>query len=121
VTVIAGDTFVGTVYLEVATNVVIEQPQVPGDRVVAGFTVVRKPAGVFIVLQVASNALCVGIGKHRGFMAGLALEIVMFTKKRESRQIMVEAGCILPFCLGVTVAALVALLPVVNIVVKMAG
>jgi hypothetical protein len=71
-------------------SIVIEQPQVPGDRVVAGLTVVLKFAGVRIVLKVAANALGVGFGKHPGFMAGLALEIAMLSQERESRQVMIE-------------------------------
>ena len=40
VTIIASDTQVGAVNLETGLCIVIEQPQVPGDRVMAGLTVV---------------------------------------------------------------------------------
>jgi len=38
-TVIAGNIDVRAVYLEIGLSVVIEQPQVPGNRVVTGLTV----------------------------------------------------------------------------------
>ena len=78
------------VYFEAGLYIVIKQPQVPGDRVMAGLTVVRKFASVRIVIKVAADALGASFGKHLGFMAGLALEIAMLSQERESRQVMIE-------------------------------
>ena len=90
VTIIASDTQVGAVNLETGLCIVIEQPQVPGDRVMAGLAIVLEFASVRIVIKVAAGARGIGFSKHLGFMAGLALEIVMLSEERESGQIMIE-------------------------------
>ena len=90
VTVIASDIQVSTVYFETGLCIVIKQPQVPGDRVMAGLAVVLEFACVRIVPKVAADALGAGFSKYLGFMAGLALEVVMLSQEWESRQIMIE-------------------------------
>jgi len=121
VAVVASNIQVSTVYGETGLGIVIEQPQVPGDRVMAGLTVALKFASVRIVIKVAVDALGAGFGKHLGFMAGLALDIAMLSQERKSRQVMNEKLRIVPFCLGVAVVAPLTLLAVMNLVIKMTG
>ena len=61
----------------------IEQPQVPGDRVVAGLAVSLKDAFVVVVFQVAIDALVIGVCKELRLMAVFALNVSVFTQKRE--------------------------------------
>jgi hypothetical protein len=120
-TVITGDINMSTVDHEVRLRVVIKQPQVPGDRVMAGLAVVLKLAGMRIVLEMTADALCLGSGKHFGFVAGLAFEIVMLSQKRESCQVMIEPRRLLPCRFRVAVGASVTLLSFVDFVIEMAG
>ena len=90
VAVVAGNIQVSAVYFEIGLFIVIKQPQVPGDRVMAGLAVVLKLARVRIVVQVATDALGIGFSKNSCIVACVALEIVMLPQKRESRQIMIE-------------------------------
>lgn len=120
-TVIASNIQVGAVYFEIGLCVVVKQPQVPSDRVMAGLAVVRELACVRIVLKVATDALRIGFSKHLGFVARLALEIAMLSQERESRQVMIEQRRVLPGRLGVAIAASVTLLSGMGFVIEMAG
>ncbi len=110
-----------TVNDETRLRIVIEKPQVPGDRVMAGLAVIRKPAIVRIVFSMTAHATVIGIGEHFGFMAGLALDIVMLSQERESRQVVVEHRHVLPFRLAVAIVAPVTLFAVVRVVIDVAG
>ena len=99
----------------------IEQPQVPRDRVVAGATFVIETALVSIIFSVAVDAAATRADKNCGFMTGIALEVVMFAKQWERCQVVDEKRCLLPAFFSVTVVALVTLFAVMNFIFKVAG
>ena len=121
VTVVAGNIYMGTIQIEARLHVVVEQPQIPRDRVVAGATFNIETALVSIIFSVAVDAVAARAGKNRGFMTRIAFEIVMFPQQRKSGQVVDEIGRFLPAFLSVAIVALVALLAVMNFVLKMAG
>lgn len=46
VTVIAGNDYVGAAQNKIGLGIVVEQPEIPGDRVVTGTTFILEPAMV---------------------------------------------------------------------------
>ncbi len=68
VTVVAGNIYMGAIQAEARLHIVIEQPQIPRDRVVAGATFIIKTALVSIVFSVTVDAVAVRADKYRGFM-----------------------------------------------------
>ena len=80
VAIIAGDVDMRAIYCETRLSIMIKKPQVPGDWVMTGLTVILEPAVVRIIIEMAIDALLAGIGKHLGFMAGLTLDIAMFSQ-----------------------------------------
>ena len=84
VTVVAGNFYMGAIQAEARLHVVIEQPQIPCDRVVAGAAFFIKAALVSIILSVTVDAVAVCTGKYRCFMTRIAIEIVMFAEQWES-------------------------------------
>lgn len=121
VTVVTGDIQMRAVYRETGLRIVIKQPKVPRDRVVAGLTVVLEPARVRIVIKVAVNALGIRASKYFGLVAGFTLEIVVLAQKRKSRQVMIEQRRIVPTLLRVAILASIALLAFVYLVVQVTG
>lgn len=57
VAVIAGNRYMRSFQCEVGLNIVIEHPDIPRNRVVAGIATVLKIATVRIVFAVAANAV----------------------------------------------------------------
>ena len=106
---------------EFCTSVVIEQPQVPGDWVMTIATLFLKAVFVDIVFQVAIDTLIICANKHLAFMAGVALEVVVFTKQREFRNVVIEKWCFLPALFRVAIVTLIALLAAVRLVLQVAG
>lgn len=68
VTVVAGNINMGAIQTEARLRVVIEQPQVPCDRVVAGATFIIEAALVSIIFCVTVDAVVVRADEYRGFM-----------------------------------------------------
>ena len=123
VTIITGNVQVGAIQNEVGLSVVIEQPQVPGDRVVTGTTIVSKIAAVRIIIDIvmAGDALGVGVSEYLTEVAGFTFDIVMVAEQRKMGQVMIEIRRLLPDALVVTAITLSILAPFMNIVVQMAG
>ncbi len=71
-TVITGDVNVSAVKREVGLYVVIENPQVPGDWVVAGIALSGEIATVRVVVFVAVGADAVDVCERLGLVAVLA-------------------------------------------------
>ena len=90
VTIVAGDIYMGAIQAEACLYVVIEQPQIPRDGVVARATFIIEAALVSIIFCVTVDAVVVRADEYRGFMTCIAFEIVMFAKQRESGQIVDE-------------------------------
>ena len=67
-TVVAGNIYMGAIQAEARLYVVIEQPQIPRDRVVAGATLIIEAALVSIIFSVTVDAVAVRAHKDRGFM-----------------------------------------------------
>ena len=118
---IAGNIDVRAANGEAGLSVVIEQPQIPGNRVVTGLAVFFEFTVVRVILEVTANACRFRSGEHLGLVTGLAILVVVFPKQWECGQVMIEPRCFFPGCLRVTVLALVTLPAIVHFIFKMAG
>ena len=117
-TVIAADLNMGANEREVCLQVVIEGPDVPGHRVMAGVAAIREIAFMRIVVAVTRNAIdiiiCVGLRS----MATVALLLFVDAVQREAGQVVIEEQRILPVDFRVAAFALAAEHAVVRIVLK---
>ena len=77
VAVVAGYVDVGAMQLEVCLNIVIEQPQVPRDRVVTRLAVVFERAIVCVVFKMAADTLTIGVGEYLTLVASIAFTIAV--------------------------------------------
>lgn len=77
---IAGNSRVSAVKHEIALGIVIEQPQVPRDRVMAGLAVIIVTAGMRIVLDMAATACGVCFGKLFALVTGVAFKVRVLTE-----------------------------------------
>jgi len=80
VAVVTGNVHVRAVQKEIGLSVVIEQPKIPGDRVVTTTAVLFEIATVRVVFDMAGNAFDVGVGKELTKVAGLTFDIGMFAE-----------------------------------------
>ena len=80
VTVIAGNSDMSAVQLELSLQVVIEYPQFPGDRVVAGIALPGEVVAMRVVLRVARPATRLHVHIDLGLVAVLTLFFVMNTQ-----------------------------------------
>ncbi len=119
VTVAAGDVNVRTAEFELGAVIVIELPKVPGNRVMAGLTVVLEYVFVRIVVEMAGDTLTVGAGEYLSFVTVLAFDVVMLAKQWETCQVVVEKQRFLPVILGVAIVALLALFALMHVIVQM--
>lgn len=71
VTVVARDLDMGTIEREVCLQVVIEGPDVPGDRVVTGIAAIREIAFMRVVVAVAGNTVNRFVGVSLGRVAAV--------------------------------------------------
>jgi len=78
--VIAPDVHVGAIQFEVRLHIVIEQPQVPRDRVVTGLTALFEQSLVGIILAMTADTTAAGVSKMLRLMTGLALDIAVLTE-----------------------------------------
>ena len=99
----------------------IEQPQIPGDRIVAGATVIIEATVVGVIFGVAVCAVTVCTNEYRRFMTRIAFEIVVLAEQWETGQVVDEQRRFLPGFFSVAVIALVALFAVMNFIFKVAG
>lgn len=119
-TISAGDISVSAFQQKIGLRVVIEQPEIPCNRVMAGVAGILEPVVVVIIFEMAGDTVFFGINEDLGFMTAFAFDIVVLTQKREFGQVMIEARHIIPGCLSVTIAAVFSLRPLVYVVVEMA-
>jgi len=80
VTVVARDIQVGAIQCEAGLYVVIKQPQVPGDRVVAGIALIVKLAAVGIVFKMAADTLRLGLREHLALVTLGTLGVVVLAE-----------------------------------------
>jgi hypothetical protein len=116
--IVAGDVNMGAIDREISLSVVIEQPQVPRDWIVAGLAQATEIVVVRIVVQMTTLTRGLGIDKYLRQMAGVALDIVVLSKKREKGQAVVEQRRVLPACFSMAVLTLTSLRTFVHIVVQ---
>ena len=86
-----------TIECKARLHIVVEQPQVPGNRVVAITALIIEYAIVRVVLKVAANAFRGRVCKDLTFVAGIAFEIVVLTQEREAHQVVIEIRRVQPF------------------------
>jgi len=109
VAALARDLRVCAVEREAGLRVVIEQPLLPVDRVMAQRAVLAKTPLVGVVLAVAADAVFRSVAEHVRFVTLAALGFRVFAEQREAGEIMVEEDVVLPRGFTVAVEALRAL------------
>jgi hypothetical protein len=87
-------------------HIVVKQPTIPGDRVVARVTCTRKIAAMRIVISMAAVTRSVSFAECLRFMAFVAFVVGVLAQQRERCQIMIEEDRVLPTDFGVTGRAL---------------
>lgn len=84
-------TLVPPIQAEIGTGVMIELPQRPGVRVMAGLAVRPKPLPVYIVVLVTRVAVARRIGEHRGQMTFLTGSDRMQSNQRKACHVMIKS------------------------------
>lgn len=118
---IAGNVHVSALEHEARLDVVIKEPEIPGDRVMARVTVVGENAIVVVVLNVAADTRLIRIDIDLGFMAIDAFNISVLAEQWKARQVMIEKWCVLPEDFVMAVAALISLCSFMRVIIKMTG
>lgn len=119
--IVAGNFDVGTFQQKIGLCVVVEQPEVPGDRIVAPVAGVFEPAIMVVVFQVATDAVFFCVDKYLGLVTIDAFDVRMFSEQRKPRQVMIKERCIFPHGFVVAIGTLFALRAIVRVVLEMAG
>ena len=104
-TVIAGDIDVRTAQFEFSLNIMVKDPKVPGDRIVASVTAPGEVATMRIVAFVAGSTAIVHDSEHLGLVTILAFLLVVNAEQRKRSEVMVEENRILPSDIRVAVFA----------------
>lgn len=116
-----GQLRVRAVQLEIRLRIVVEGPKPPAVWIVTGLTVGPERLFVRIVLGVAVIALGGRILECRRHVTLLARRHGMQPYQREFRQTVIECNLCAPPAFIVALRALLALLPVVHVITRMAG
>jgi hypothetical protein len=117
--VITGDLDVSALQWKVGLNVVIENPDVPRDRVVACAAAIIEMPVMRIIFLVTGNAVHFYVSENLGGMTLFAFGLPMRTKSWELRQIVIEEHGILPVFFGMTILALCTKSSLVHLIVEM--
>lgn len=120
-TVVTRDLCVSTVEEKIRLHIVIKQPQIPRDGIVAGLTIVFERAVVRINIDVTARTNCFRVGVDMGLMARRAFEIRVLPEERKMSQAVIEEWDLIPRRFDVAAVALRTFRPFVHIVVSMAG
>lgn len=110
---------VGAVEWKFGLPVVIEVPDLPVAGVVAGLAQDAAPPLVLVFALVAGNAIALSVLEPRRFVALLAVGSKMAAGEREPRAAVVKTGGF-PVLGAVAVAALLPLLPLVDVILLVA-
>ena len=110
---------VRTIEHEFGLRVVIKEPEVPRNRVVAGFAIFVEHFAVRVVFDVAIVARGSGLCEDLAFVARVAFEVDVLTEQREAGQAMIEGKHVVPVRLAVAILASLPLLPLVRFVIRM--
>lgn len=121
VTALTRDVRVRAVEREAGLCVVVEQPLLPVDRVMAQCTIFAEAPLVGVTLTVATDAVLGRIAEHVRRVALAAVGFRVPAEQREAGEIVVEEDVVLPRRLAVAVETLRALRTFVGIVVLVAG
>lgn len=117
VTVITAHTDMRADEREGGLHTMIESPQVPGDRVMAGIAAVLEVASVLVIVAVARNAADIFVLKSLADVTALAFLLFVPAEQREPSQFMIEKYRVLPVELGVAAFTLCAEHALVGIIV----
>lgn len=120
VTVSTADINVSAIQEEFRLYVVIEQPQIPGDRVMAGVAIVFEATVVIVVFQMTGNAIFFSVDVNTGLVTVRAFDIAVLAEQRESRQVMVKKRCLFPDDFVMTVFTAFSLGAFMRTILKMA-
>jgi len=108
-TAFARDVRMRTVEREARLRVVVEQPLLPVDRVMAKETVLAKPPVVRVVVPVAADAVVRGILEYVRVVTLATFRLCVLAQQRKVREIVIEEHIVFPRQFAVTVEALCAL------------
>lgn len=86
--------------------IVIEQPQLKSNRVVAGFATRMEIAFVWIVIKMTGFALRIGFRKCLRLVAVFALVLRVFSTERKIGEVMIKEDRVFPDNLRMTIFAL---------------
>ena len=95
-TVIAGDIDMRTAQFEFSLNIVVKDPKIPGDRIVASVTAPGEVFTMRIVVFVASGTAFVHDSEYLGLVTILAFVLVVNAEQRKGSEVMVEENRVLP-------------------------
>lgn len=121
VAIVAGDLNMSTRQRKIRLLVVIKQPLVPGNRVVAGITLFVEISAMRIVLNMAGNTGGIRLAKGLRFMAVDTFHLAMGTEQREWAKVVVEKQWVLPVDFRMAVLALHAQRLVMRVIIDMTG
>lgn len=105
----ARDVRVCAVERETRLRVVVEQPLLPVDRVMAKEAVLAKPPLVRVVVAVTTDAVFRGILEYVRVVTLATFRLCVLAQQRKTREIVIEEHIVLPRQFAVTVEALGAL------------
>jgi len=95
-TVIAGDIDVRIAQFEFSLNIVVKDPKISVDRLVASVTAPGEVVTMRIVVFVAGGTAIVHDSEHLGLVTILAFLLVVNAEQRKRSEVMVEENRILP-------------------------
>jgi len=124
---IAGNFGVSAFKRKIGLYVVIERPDVPGDRVMAGVAAVIEIAPMRVVFAMTGDAIGLDLRENPGGFIGddlgsvtiLAFVLSMLAQQGKRREVMVEEYGILPVDFAVTILALSTERFLVGVLVEM--
>jgi hypothetical protein len=105
---------------ETGLQIVVESPPVPGDRIVAGATLIVEIAAMRIFVLMAGHTLRVRTAKCLRLMAVFALCFTVLAKQRKCTQVMVKEHRVLPVDFRVAGLALSTQRLLMDVILKMA-
>lgn len=100
---VAGHVNMGSRERKIRLRIVIEQPKVPGDRVVTQRAIICEPAVMIVVFQVAADAIFFGIHKYLGLVAILALVIRVISQQWKTCQVVIKVDRVIPVDFRMTI------------------
>lgn len=117
VAVVASDIDVSAIKWELRLCIVIEGPNVPGYRVVAGTAAIQEIAVMWVIITMARSAPTLFTGECLRCMTTVAFLFFVHTVQRESAQVVIKKRRVLPVHFSVATLTLGAQRSLMRIVI----